>query len=150
MCSRTSAAQDKEVFPFLIDYVPEFAIRKCKEELNESPERKERTLHELRSLLHENENTSGLQFHEDFLIQFLRRNKYRIPDTFQHFQNFVVLNKKESYLFKSILDHYFETISSKYMVLLPKRCPDGCAIVIFEVGKICLVSFLLSKFLSAV
>ncbi|KAF8778321.1 Retinaldehyde-binding protein 1 like protein [Argiope bruennichi] len=134
MSSKPSKIQDKDCLPLFIGYLPEFALKKCKEELNESPERKVKALQELRALLEKNEKTSGIDFHEDFLVQYLRRNKYRLRDTFQHLLNFVILNKKETNLFNSTPDHYLETASSRTILLLPKRCPEGCAVAIFQIA----------------
>ncbi|GBL77703.1 hypothetical protein AVEN_261929-1, partial [Araneus ventricosus] len=51
MGSKALTIEGKEIFPLEIGYLPQFAVKKCEEELNETPEGKMRGIQELRSLL---------------------------------------------------------------------------------------------------
>ncbi|CAL1275441.1 unnamed protein product [Larinioides sclopetarius] len=135
MSSRDTISESEELLPFHVKSIPKSVAKKCEEELNETPDKKTKALQDLRSMLQRNRETTGIRFHDDFLSQFLRRNKYRMTDTYQNVQNFVIINRKESFLFKSVPDQYLHLPSSKVLVLLPKRCPDGCTIVKSQIGK---------------
>ncbi|KAF8778727.1 Alpha-tocopherol transfer protein-like [Argiope bruennichi] len=135
MCSKVISNKSEDTLPFHTHSLPKFVIRKCEEELNETPGKKAKAVLELRSMLKNNPETSEYNFHDDLLVLFLRRNKYRMRDAFQNVQNFVNIHRKESYLFKSASDKYLDLPSCKGLVLLPKRCPDGCTIVRSQLGR---------------
>ncbi|GBM91206.1 Alpha-tocopherol transfer protein-like [Araneus ventricosus] len=131
----SSKPPEEENLPFLMDYVPEFFQRKCEEELNETPERKQTALQELRSMLQKNQTTSGIDFLEDFLVQYLRRHKYKTKPAMKMVENSVDIYRNHNYLIQSIPDKYFLLRSStKWWRVLPKRCPDGCTILLVQVG----------------
>ncbi|GBN21020.1 hypothetical protein AVEN_109222-1 [Araneus ventricosus] len=134
MSSKDMTTKSENILPFHVNSLPKFVVKKCEEELNETPDRKTKALQELRSMLQRNPETRGISFHDDLLAQFLRRNKYRMRDAHQNIQNFVIINRNESYLFKSVSDQYLDLPSSKAHVLLPKRCPDGCTIIQSRLG----------------
>ncbi|GBL60950.1 hypothetical protein AVEN_114129-1 [Araneus ventricosus] len=132
----SSKPPEKENLPFLMDYVPEFFQRKCEEELNETPERKQAALQELRSMLQKNQTTSGIDFLDDFLVQYLRRHKYKTKPAMKMVENSVDIYRNHNYLIQSIPDKYFLLRSStKWWRVLPKRCPNGCTILLIQVGK---------------
>ncbi|GIX66739.1 alpha-tocopherol transfer protein-like [Caerostris extrusa] len=88
------------------------------------------------SMSKEDWETSDIDFHEDFIVQFLRRNKYDVRRSCKNIQNFVVLRKEQSEMFRNIEDEYFSSKSStKFIRLLPKRCPEGCAITLFPIRQ---------------
>ncbi|GIY60517.1 alpha-tocopherol transfer protein [Caerostris darwini] len=128
--------ESEEILPFEMDRIPEFVLRKCEVELTETPEKKLRAVQEVRELLRQNWETSDIDFHDDFIVQFLRRNKYDVRRSCKNIQNFVVLRKEQSEMFRNIEDEYFSSKSStEFIRLLPKRCPEGCAITLFQLGK---------------
>ncbi|GBN62947.1 hypothetical protein AVEN_27456-1, partial [Araneus ventricosus] len=51
MSFKTLIIEGKEILPLEIGYLPQFAVKKCGEELNETPERKIKGIPELRCLL---------------------------------------------------------------------------------------------------
>lgn len=138
MFSETSKiiSQNDETLPFKMKYLPDFVLQKLKEELKETPETKLNNLLELRKMLTDEQLTSGINFHEDFLLQYLRHSKHDTGRAFNHIRNIFVLRRKNPELFDSLPDDFFLTKeTTKFIRILPKRCPDGCAIVIFRYGK---------------
>ncbi|GIY32720.1 alpha-tocopherol transfer protein-like [Caerostris extrusa] len=125
-----------ETLPFHMDHVPEFFMKKCELELKETPENKVKSIEELRTMLKTGDKKiSRVDFHEDLLVQYLRRNKYDVKKSFKHIQNCIALRKKPGNIFGSIPDEYFSSkISTQAIAVLPKRCPDGCTIIVFKLG----------------
>ncbi|XP_055943720.1 clavesin-2-like isoform X2 [Argiope bruennichi] len=135
MSSGALKLQEKELLPFEIDYLPEFAAKKCQEELNETPERKIKGIQELRALLQRNPKTSALEFHDDFLVAYLRRNKYRTKDALQQILKSQQLVEAESDLFRGVPEEYLDSPAFKNFYPLPVRCQDGCGLIYFGIGK---------------
>ncbi|KAF8768008.1 Alpha-tocopherol transfer protein-like [Argiope bruennichi] len=109
---------------------------KCADELRETPEAKESALGELVNNLKGNPKMSAIEFERDFLVHYLRVNKYDVKKSLKHIQNYVDLWNKEGFLFKGIPDDYFSSkISTSFCALLPERCPDGCPVILFRIGK---------------
>ncbi|GFV35882.1 alpha-tocopherol transfer protein-like [Trichonephila clavipes] len=80
--------------------------------------------------------TKGIQFHDDFLTQFLRKNKYDTSRSLKNLQNYVLFRRKHSSKFEGVTDEILSVIlPDKFYVLLPKRCPEGCAVIIVKVGN---------------
>ncbi|GFT41229.1 alpha-tocopherol transfer protein-like, partial [Nephila pilipes] len=80
--------------------------------------------------------TGGIDFHDDFLTQYLRQSKYDIQRAFHRIQNMFLLRKKENTVFEGIPEEFFLTKDShKCFLILPKRCLDGCTVIIFRHGK---------------
>ncbi|XP_055937392.1 alpha-tocopherol transfer protein-like isoform X2 [Argiope bruennichi] len=130
------AVKDTRVLPFTNNSLPDFVIKKCTDELREIPETKECALGELVNYLKGNPKTSGTEFERDFLVHYLRVNKYDVKKSLKHIQNYVDLWNKEGFLFKGIPDDYFSSkISTSFCALLPERCPDGCPVILFRIGK---------------
>ncbi|GFU00286.1 alpha-tocopherol transfer protein-like [Nephila pilipes] len=129
--------ESNEIFPFEMKHLPDFVLKKLEEELKETPEKKQKSLLELKKLLDADEQlTYGIDFHEDFLTQYLRHSKYDTQRAFYHLRSMLLLRKKYSTLFDGIPDEFFLTKDSpKCIRLLPKRCPEGCTIVIYQYGK---------------
>ncbi|CAL1278036.1 unnamed protein product [Larinioides sclopetarius] len=134
MSSKALTTQGKEFLPREIGYLTESAIKKCEEELTETPERKAKELQELRYLLQKNPKSEGIDFYEDFLMGFLRRNKYRVENAHQQILKLIHLHETEN-IFGGISDEYLDLPSSKFIVLLPMRCQDDCALFICRWGK---------------
>ncbi|GBM88211.1 hypothetical protein AVEN_145376-1 [Araneus ventricosus] len=135
MSSKTLETEEENFFPFEIGYLPQFAVNKCEEELNETPQRKIKAIQELRTLLQNNPKSSGIDFHDDLLVSYLRRNKYRMKDAQRQIQNLINLQETENYVFKGVPDECLDLPSSKFIVLLPKRCQDGCALILIRWGN---------------
>ncbi|GIX97451.1 alpha-tocopherol transfer protein-like [Caerostris extrusa] len=89
-----------EILPFHMDHVPEFFIRKCELELKESPENKVKSIEELRTMLKSDKKINRVNFHEDLLVQYLRRSKYDVKKSFKQIQNCIAVRKKQATLFK--------------------------------------------------
>ncbi|GFS58508.1 alpha-tocopherol transfer protein-like, partial [Trichonephila inaurata madagascariensis] len=116
-------------------HLPDFVLQKLKEELKETPETRVKSLMELRKMLKDEQLTCGIDFEEDFLIQFLRHSKHNTGKAFNFVRNLVRLRKKYPLSLDSIPDEFFLTKeSTKTILLLPKRCPEGCTIVIYRYG----------------
>ncbi|GFU00289.1 alpha-tocopherol transfer protein-like [Nephila pilipes] len=128
--------ESNEILPFKMKHLPDFVLKKLEEELKETPEKKQKSLLELKKLLDDELLTSGIDFHEDFLTQYLRLSKYDIKRAFYHLRRMLLLRKKYSALFDGIPDEFFLTKDSpKCIRLLPKRCPEGCTVLIFQYAK---------------
>ncbi|XP_055943730.1 alpha-tocopherol transfer protein-like [Argiope bruennichi] len=135
MGSETLKTQDKELLPFEIGYMPEFVLKKAEEELNETAESKIKGIQELRSLLRKNSETKEVLLHDDVLVAYLRRSKYRVNGAHQQIQNFIRLRKKKDNLANGIPDAFLDLPSSKFLALLPMRCQDGCLLAFIRWGK---------------
>ncbi|KAF8778835.1 alpha-tocopherol transfer protein-like [Argiope bruennichi] len=134
MYSEGKNTENEDILPFPAEDLPKHVLRKCEDELNETPDRKEKALQELRTMLQNNPETTGINFYEDFLTQFLRRNKYRMKDAYQNVLNLVDITRKES-LFIRNADMYLDSPMTRALLLLPKKCPDGCTVIITRFGK---------------
>ncbi|KAF8778360.1 Alpha-tocopherol transfer protein-like [Argiope bruennichi] len=149
---------DQKCYPYHVDHLPTSFYQKALEELNESAEAREIELNKLKDLLSADKFTAGIEFEEDFLHLFLRYRKYNSSQAFQALKKFVNFRRNFSSIFQSVPEVYSkETPSTKFMSILPYRCPDGCVIVLCELGKwshnelsiediktICMFSFLIS------
>ncbi|GFY57488.1 alpha-tocopherol transfer protein-like [Trichonephila inaurata madagascariensis] len=125
-----------ETLPFKMKHLPDFVLRKLKEELKETPETKLKSLLELRKMLRDEQLTSGIDFQEDFLVQFLRHNKYDVGKAFSYIRNTFRLRRKYPLCLVSLPDEYILTKElTKMILVLPKRCPEGCTLVILRFGK---------------
>ncbi|GBN59081.1 hypothetical protein AVEN_68993-1 [Araneus ventricosus] len=134
MSSKALTLEGKEIFPLEIGYLPQFAVKKCEEELNETPEGKMRGIQELRSLLQRNLKSKGIDFYDDFLVAYLRRSKYRVKDAQQQILNLIHFHETEN-IFGGVPDEYLDVPSSKNLTLLPMRCQDACALFLCRWGK---------------
>ncbi|XP_055944000.1 alpha-tocopherol transfer protein-like isoform X2 [Argiope bruennichi] len=127
---------DQKCYPYHMDHLPKSFYQKALEELNESAEAREIELNKLKELLSADKITAGIEFEEDFLHLFLRYRKYNSSQAFQALKKFVSFRRNFSSIFQSVPEVYCkETPSTKFMSILPYRCPDGCAIVLCELGK---------------
>ncbi|GFT83319.1 hypothetical protein NPIL_443771 [Nephila pilipes] len=89
-------------------HLPDFVLEKLKEELKEKPEKKQKSILELRKML-DDEQLNGIDIHEDFLTRYLRHSKYDIQRAFYQIRNTFLLRKKYSTLFDGIPDENFLT-----------------------------------------
>ncbi|KAG8193056.1 hypothetical protein JTE90_028168 [Oedothorax gibbosus] len=123
-------------YPFDINYLPEEYHQKAEKDLNETSESRTRSILQLKLMLNDENSTKAIHFHEDFLCQFLRQNKYDVPKTFKRVQNFVNFRRKNSTYFQNLDIDTFATVPDhKSCTVLPWRCREGCTIVLFEMGK---------------
>ncbi|CAL1286104.1 unnamed protein product [Larinioides sclopetarius] len=128
--------EEQHVLPFSNSNLPDFVLKKCADELHETPESKEKGLQELIENIKGNSKTYGIEFEKDFLIHYLKVNKYYVQKSLRQIQNYIELWKKEGFLFKSLPDEYFITEgSTRFAALLPERCPEGCPVFLFQIGK---------------
>ncbi|GFT13285.1 retinaldehyde-binding protein 1 [Nephila pilipes] len=128
--------ESNEILPFVMNHLPDFVLKKLKDDLKETPEKRRKSIFELIKMLNEEQLASGIDFHEDFLTQYLRHSKYDIQRTFSLMRGMLLLRKKYSALFDGIPDELFITNNSlKFLHLLPVRCPEGCAVLIFQYAK---------------
>ncbi|GFR02402.1 alpha-tocopherol transfer protein-like [Trichonephila clavata] len=126
----------KDIYPLHMTYLPDLIKQKSEKELNETPERNVKGLQELKEILQNDNVTKGIQFHDDYLTQFLRKNKYDTSKSLKNLQNYVLFRRKYSSKFEEVTDENLSAIlPDKFYVLLPKRCPEGCAIIIVKVGN---------------
>ncbi|GFT25982.1 alpha-tocopherol transfer protein-like [Nephila pilipes] len=127
--------ESKEILCFEMNHLPDFVLKKLEEEIKETPEKRRKSLLELKKLLEEEQLTRGIDLHEDFLTQYLRHCKYDIQRAFFVMRSMLLLRKKDSSLFDGIPDEFFLTKDSlKCFLILPKRCPEGCTVVIIQCG----------------
>ncbi|CAL1273846.1 unnamed protein product [Larinioides sclopetarius] len=131
--NEATARIDEEILPFELGYLPEYFQKKAALELNETPERKEQSIQELREFLERNKHTTGLIFEDYSLIEFLRVNKYNAVKSFSQIKAYVALRKKNSQLFQNLSYEWLvKTFYDRTLTVLPWRCPDGCTIIIVE------------------
>ncbi|CAL1278028.1 unnamed protein product [Larinioides sclopetarius] len=64
----------------------------------------------------------------------LRRNKYRVKDAQKQILDLIHLHETENVV-GVVADEYLEMSSSKFVNILPWRCQDECAVLIFQWGK---------------
>ncbi|CAL1278016.1 unnamed protein product [Larinioides sclopetarius] len=122
-------------YPIQIDCLPDIFHQKAETELNETPESWRVEVKKLKELLSDNKITTAVVFEEDFLRLFLRYTKYNSSKTFQYMLNFIRLRRNYGNLFTSIPDENFAINPSTQMFsVLPYRSPDGCAIILSEIG----------------
>ncbi|GIY21460.1 alpha-tocopherol transfer protein-like [Caerostris darwini] len=124
---------EKETYPFLMNFVPDSVLRKCEIELNETQENKLKGLEELKKMLTMEKLTNGIVYKDDYLTRYLRHSKYNVTRAFERLRKGHIYRKKYSNLFKSLPDIWFSSkTSTKLMRVLPKRCQDGCTIIVFR------------------
>ncbi|KAG8174239.1 hypothetical protein JTE90_012844 [Oedothorax gibbosus] len=122
--------EQSDPLPFLMDHLPEAFSRKAEMELNETLEKKFESLINLRKMIKGEKTLQNIDFHNDFLRQFLRHSKHDVQKAFSVLKNFVY-NKKNSSLFAPMTDELFEKVKQSGIVkFLPKRSPEGCIVVI--------------------
>ncbi|CAL1273847.1 unnamed protein product [Larinioides sclopetarius] len=126
----------KEILPFELGYLPEYYQKKAEVELNESPERKEQSLRQIKEFLKRYEHTSDLIFDDDILLQFLRVNKHNVNKTFSQIKSYIVLRKKNPHIYMNITYEWIvKTLYDRTINILPWRCQDGCTVIIVEVDN---------------
>ncbi|GBN56678.1 hypothetical protein AVEN_156569-1, partial [Araneus ventricosus] len=82
------------------------------------------------------DSTISLRFENDFLKLFLRHSKYDVNRAFVQLRNFIHFKRKYSRLFHSVPEDYFATKPSAWFgSILPYRSPDGCTMILIELGK---------------
>ncbi|GIY14677.1 alpha-tocopherol transfer protein-like [Caerostris darwini] len=90
----THSKVGEETFPFEMDHLPEFAIKKCEVEQKETPQKKLKALQEVREFLRKNQKTNDIDFHDDFIVQHLRKCKYDAARTCKSIHNSVITRSK--------------------------------------------------------
>ncbi|GIY58982.1 hypothetical protein CEXT_23031 [Caerostris extrusa] len=134
---KMSMMNGEETYPLLMNFLPDAAVRKAEVELHETPENRLKGLKEIKKMLMMDKSTSNIDFEDDYLIQFLRHAKYNATRAFQRLRTMTIFKKKNSNLLIPLPDESFLTKSSpNFMLYLPKRCPDGCAIVLCRLGML--------------
>ncbi|GFY50952.1 hypothetical protein TNIN_83631, partial [Trichonephila inaurata madagascariensis] len=123
----------KDIYPLKMTSLPDFLKEKSEKELNEIPERKSKDLQELKEKLENDKVTKGIEFHDDFLTQFLRKNKYDTSRASKNLRNYVLYRRKYPSKFEGVPHEILSaTLPNTFSVILPKRCPEGCAIIIVK------------------
>ncbi|GIY09761.1 hypothetical protein CEXT_745541, partial [Caerostris extrusa] len=101
----TTAKIGEEIFPFEIEIVPEYFLKKAEEELHDTAERRAQGLQEIKELVKNDEHTKNIEFDDDFLLQYLR------------------------------LRHNSSGGKSQIYISAPLRCQDGCTILLVELDN---------------
>lgn len=80
--------------------------------------------------------TKEIDFHDDFLRQFLRQSKYDVYKSLKRLQAFTKF-RRQNYSFFSSVDKENLSKNPNYRCCtpLPWRCRDGCTITTFEYSK---------------
>ncbi|GBO14924.1 hypothetical protein AVEN_78997-1 [Araneus ventricosus] len=129
-------ANQNKFYPFEMDYLPECFREKAAKELNEVPEQRTEELRTFKEMLSTNKVFAGIDFEDDFLWLFLRHTKHNASKTLPYLRNFIQFRRNYSWLFQSVSDDLFNTSpATKCFSILPKRTPDGCAVLLIELGK---------------
>ncbi|GFV77144.1 alpha-tocopherol transfer protein-like [Trichonephila clavipes] len=119
-------------------FVPDYILKKCETELNETSENKLNGIYSLRNMTQGDHVAGEIHFEDDFLVQFLRHSKYDVKKALKHIQNYVNLRKKRKDMFESFPDDFLsEQLSKDFLLLMPKRSPDGCAVILLQVDLEC-------------
>ncbi|XP_055943738.1 retinaldehyde-binding protein 1-like [Argiope bruennichi] len=125
-----------EGYPFEMTHLPECFLEKAKKELNEVPEQRTEELRKFKEMLSTDKTFTGIDFEDDFLWLFLRHAKHDASRALPHLRNLIKLRRNYSSLFQSIEDDLFNSSpSTQCFSILPKRTPDGCAVILIELGK---------------
>ncbi|KAG8173601.1 hypothetical protein JTE90_002775 [Oedothorax gibbosus] len=133
-CDQTLIEDEEKTLPFIMANLPEKYQQKALEELNETLETRIEGLSELKLMAKADRSTRGIDFHEDFLLQFLRHGKYNVRKSFQRLRVFVELRRNYSHLFQSVdQEDLVSKESYKCVTILPRRCSDGCALVLTQI-----------------
>ncbi|GIY21473.1 hypothetical protein CDAR_184581 [Caerostris darwini] len=132
----TTAKIGEEIFPFEIETVPEYFLKKAEEELHDTPERRAQGLREIKELVKNDEHTKNIEFDDDFLLQYLRVRKYNVARAFNQLKALVALKKKYPLMFTNFsYDKIVKSTDDKVISVLPWRCQDGCTILLIELDN---------------
>ncbi|XP_042904311.1 clavesin-2 isoform X2 [Parasteatoda tepidariorum] len=122
------------LYPFESFNVPERFLKKAEDELHETLDKRKPAMQELRELIRDNGLTCRTS--DEFLLQFLRARKYNIPKSMSLLKKYVYFKAKNPNLFTGMnYDALIKLIKSKTMNFLPKRCADGCAILVVHLDN---------------
>lgn len=75
--------------------------------------------------------TKDIEFHDDFLRQFLRQSKYNVPKSYKRLKDFIKFRRENENVFKNV-ENITKSIDYQFCTPLPWRCEDGCTITLFE------------------
>ncbi|CAL1278041.1 unnamed protein product [Larinioides sclopetarius] len=128
--------KQENFYPFEMDYLPDFFLEKTKKELNEVPEQRTEKLRKFKEMLLTDKVLADIDFEDDFLWLFLRHTKHDASKALPFLRNFYLFRRNYSSLFQSVSDELFSTSpATKVFSVLPNRTPDGCAVILIELGK---------------
>ncbi|KAG8193057.1 hypothetical protein JTE90_028169 [Oedothorax gibbosus] len=129
-------SSEVQMYPFIMDHLPEEYCLVAQVQLKETPEKRTKFIDELATMAKANKILSGIDFHPDFLLQFLRVSKFNIEVAFARLYKFIYFRKKNPSFFKGVEDSKMNS-SPSYRVVspLPYRNPEGCAISIIKLGQ---------------
>ncbi|GIY80615.1 hypothetical protein CEXT_702301 [Caerostris extrusa] len=123
----------EEIFPFEMETVPEYFLKKAEVELFDTPDRRVQGLREIKELVKNDKHTKNIEFEDDFLLQYLRVRKYNVARAFTQLKALVALKKKHPLMFTNFsYDTLVKSAYDKVISMLPWRCQDGCVIVLIE------------------
>ncbi|GIY21477.1 hypothetical protein CDAR_184601 [Caerostris darwini] len=126
----------EEIFPFEMETVPEYFLKKAEVELHDTPDRRAQGLREIKELVKNDEHTKNIEFDDEFLLQYLRVRKYDVARAFTQLKAFVAAKKKYPLMFTNFrYDKIVKATNDKVMSMLPWRCQDGCAIMLVELDN---------------
>lgn len=78
---------------------------------------------------------NDIDFHSDFLLQFLRHSKYDVKKALRRLEKYTSMRRNHNTFFTTLTDEMFETLKSADIVkCLPWRTPDGRAIMLIRHG----------------
>ncbi|GIY14284.1 uncharacterized protein CDAR_503471 [Caerostris darwini] len=132
--------QEDELLPFELNYMPEFVLRKKENELECIHADKQKCLQELKELLDGQRLSKGIDFEDDFLHLYLMHSKYRVDKAFSFIQNYLNLRMNHSYMFRKIDFDFTINPACQFATVLPYRCQDGSATVVYELVPIVLLA----------
>ncbi|XP_054716325.1 alpha-tocopherol transfer protein-like [Uloborus diversus] len=134
--SPDTAQIGKEILPFVVGYLPDYFQKKAEVELKDSPERRVQGLRLLKEMMRNDKNFVGLEFDDEFLLQYLLCRKFNVARAFSQIKAFVALRRKQKNAFTDFrFEKTVRTINDQIVTVLPWRCQDGCAIILVQLDN---------------
>ncbi|GFS65887.1 alpha-tocopherol transfer protein-like [Trichonephila inaurata madagascariensis] len=125
----------KGFLPYNLDTVPTKFIRKAKEELGETDEKRRSSLEQFRKRILGDKKLK-CPTDDEFLIQFLRARKYDVDKTMGLLHNYFDLLISYPDFFDNMdKEKIYKLARSGFVKGLPFRDNDGCLILVLKMGK---------------
>ncbi|XP_052867246.1 alpha-tocopherol transfer protein-like [Anopheles cruzii] len=120
------------------DYTDERWVRKAKQDINETPQRKVEALEQLRELLRGERKLNVPLDDEKFLLKFLRPLAYDVTKAFDCIRHTYTMKRnygRDYYEGRIKPSHIRHIYDSGMVTFLPQRDDDGCGICVTQLGR---------------
>lgn len=131
----TVPSDETECLPLEFNKITEYFQKKAEIELYETEEEKVQCLQNLKEKLENVENLYA-DTRKEILIQFLRARKFDVEAAFDLVIKFYKHKKAYPTIYKPFNSSKLtDLIKTKFIYFLPKRSPEGCAILLTQIAK---------------